>query len=517
MNDKYYIHGIVSIGVSKRGLCDLDQNALYTNVTFYKDFVYNEMNKYLVTDCILPHHPDNGKWVIENGENNPGDTVSSDTLLIVRCYDGFKPSSDRTKVQCGLSSFMPTCEKLCPPQSKYLATVQCFDRSHKEINCDEATDGSTLSYTCPPLHIPPFGYDTEMHCNNGKWDIPGPQCNPICGKRVADDVVTLLYGAKEVDLIEYPWVAALYRNSEAGYQHICGGSIISYKLIVTAAHCVTNNYGEIYAPENYIVAAGKLYNKFEDPRDPRPQYLQVFYILANENYRSASRKYLGDIALLVTKQAIIFNHYVHPICFQGVNQITLKTGDVGVVTGWGVSETNKPSEELRLLEIPYKSPKACAKELPSNWELEYNLIDKICAGLYKQNRSVCRGDSGGGLSYKNGKDGRYYLHGVVSLGVGKKGMCDFRHNSLYTSVSFHYDFIYNKFSTYTEDCKLPPHPENGKWMIEDEDKKPEDKVSADTILKFVCNEDFVLSPDVAAVTCESVYLKMPKCVVSFIK
>ncbi|KAJ8938545.1 hypothetical protein NQ318_016916 [Aromia moschata] len=180
------------------------------------------------------------------------------------------------------------------------------------------------------------------------------------------------------------------------------------------------------------------------------------------------------------------------------------------VTGWGVTEQGKPADELRRLELPYKPQDLCAKELPPTWDNKYNLIDKICAGLYNQNMSVCKGDSGGGLFYQNEVDGRFYLHGVVSLGVGNKGECDFRYNTLYTSVAFHYDFVYSTYVTYTEDCKLPAQPTNGKWTIEGQDKKPGDRVSADTVLTITCEKGFRLYPNISTIACASASL-IPKC------
>ncbi|KAJ8955190.1 hypothetical protein NQ318_009086, partial [Aromia moschata] len=331
-----------------------------------------------------------------------------------------------------------------------------------------------------------------------------------CGIKVKDDVVPLLYGAEKAKIIEFPWVAALYRKSENGYKTVCGGSIISNKLVITAAHCVTNTYGDSLDPSIHLVAAGKLYNKYQDPRDPKPQYTEVSHIIPHDSYRAASRNYLADVALLVTKSTLDFNHFVHPVCFEGVKKITLQPQNVGVVAGWGVTEQNQPSDELRQLEIPYKPRDVCSKELPFDWEDKYNLIDKICAGFYYKNKSVCRGDSGGGLFYKNSENGRYYLHGLVSLGVGKKGQCDFQQNSLYTNVSFHYDFVHSKLISFTEDCELPPHPNNGKWVIEDQNKKPGDMVSSDTVLEIVCDDGYVLSSNTMSHTCDS-KLHLPLC------
>lgn len=46
-------------------------------------------------------------------------------------------------------------------------------------------------------------------------------------------------------------------------------------LLFLAAHCVTNDYGDVLPKEDYIVGAGKLYNEYMARKDQFAQYLQV--------------------------------------------------------------------------------------------------------------------------------------------------------------------------------------------------------------------------------------------------
>lgn len=181
------------------------------------------------------------------------------------------------------------------------------------------------------------------------------------------------------------------------------------------------------------------------------------------------------------------------------------------MSGWGVKEDGQLSEELRVLEIPYKYETICAQELPREWADKYNAIDKICAGFLNKNMSVCRGDSGNGLAVKNPEDNRYYVHGIVSIGPTENGECNIQQNSLYTKVAFYYEFIDRELGRYNVDyCELPSYPQNGIWVT-NEKVKPGVSVPSDTILKVSCNEGYVLSSAVSDIQCHQAASNMPTC------
>lgn len=177
-----------------------------------------------------------------------------------------------------------------------------------------------------------------------------------------------------------------------------------------------------------------------------------------------------------------------------------------------MKEDGLPSDELRFLQIPYKNERVCASELPPEWEAKYNMEDKICAGFYQKNISVCRGDSGSALVFRNNEDNRHYIHGIVSLGPTLKGECNIQQNSLYTKVAFYYKFIDRESNQYYEEqCVLPEYPENGKYTVDnDTDKIPGDIVSTSTVLRVACKDGFTLKPPVSTVECENVAY-MPRC------
>lgn len=136
----------------------------------------------------------------------------------------------------------------------------------------------------------------------------------------------------------------------------------------------------------------------------------------------------------------------------------------------------------------------------------------MCAGFHNKNISVCRGDSGSGLVFRNPEDSRYYIHGIVSLGPSLKGECNIRQNTLYTRVAYYSEFIDRQTNKYYEEqCILPSYPANGKYVVDnDENKLPGDIVSTSSVLKVQCNKGYTLVPAVSTVECENVAY-MPRC------
>lgn len=111
-DNRYYIHGIVSLGPLKEDHCDTEQNTLYTKVAFYYEYIDRLLTTYApsIKDCVLPNHPKNGKWKADMPDEKPGDAVSSSTVLKIECEEGYKLSSDSTTINCGTAHNMPACQ-----------------------------------------------------------------------------------------------------------------------------------------------------------------------------------------------------------------------------------------------------------------------------------------------------------------------------------------------------------------------------------------------------------------------
>ncbi|CAH1101631.1 unnamed protein product [Psylliodes chrysocephalus] len=492
-----------------------ETNRAFAQKRFYSNRVKREA---LRDQCLLPPHPRYGKWDVVDGERKTGDRIEKYSVLKFECTDGYLLTSESPYVTCDEkwnSDNFPKCEKMCPPlHSTTSTTLRCSNRHGKKINCNRATHGTTVSYDCRAYYEVPLTHRIPIVCNNGEWSSSSPVCQPICGKKVNTKFTPLIWGGNEVTDIIYPWVIAVYRKIGNTYKNICGGSLISRNLVLTAAHCVSDQYTDVIDSNKFFVAGGKKYNDYGNIKDHyTAQYIKVEKIVVHERYRGENGRYFADIAVLVTEKLFKLGPAVQPVCIKNVNLIYLPSGELGEVAGWGFTEENVPANVLKYIKVPYKDEYTCISQFSSDWESKYNFVDKICAGFFQKNSSVCAGDSGNGLVFNNPTDNSFYVHGVVSIAPANlKHTCNSQENALYASTAFYSEFIEKQLDKFFKDeCRLPKYPDFGKWEIKnDAIKKPGEMVLSKTLLTFSCEPGYKLSISPPSLECNKTF-DLPTC------
>lgn len=215
--------------------------------------------------------------------------------------------------------------------------------------------------------------------------------------------------------------SAEFSGKRVKSMHFCGGSFISDKWILSAAHCFATKTIQNYFENNkLLVVAG---SHKVSARDPLNRNHTIKRIFIHSSY-DKSRPIGFDIALVELKNKVRLSEkrvtngfgeqtrpYINTICLPLHNK-KYKFNETARVAGWGLSkekdETSMPSKLLmtdilvaKNDECSNKYAKLMKSDRAVNQRIRYD--DFICAG-YKNDRDACQSDSGGPLmQYASGE------------------------------------------------------------------------------------------------------------------
>ncbi|XP_006884565.1 PREDICTED: serine protease 48-like [Elephantulus edwardii] len=245
----------------------------------------------------------------------------------------------------------------------------------------------------------------------------------LCGRPT---YTSRIVGGMDAAEGHWPWMVSVRMGSE----HICGGSLISERWILTAAHCLTATWTFL----TYTVWLGTT------DADYLSQGLQhyVSQIVIHPNHKDKT----ADIALLKLYSRVTFTSLIRPICLPTIsNQVTIPKSCW--VTGWGKTDEYSDidvSPTLQELEVAIIERKVCEQLynpvgtfLPGVEPVIKN--DMICAGGIKGMKDSCKGDSGGPLAC-------YIDHVWIQIGVVSWGSdCARSLPGVYSSVLYYQRWI----------------------------------------------------------------------------
>lgn len=260
---------------------------------------------------------------------------------------------------------------------------------------------------------------------------PLPCCqDPITTGCTCGKTKNRIVGGTETEVNQYPWITLIDFD---GAQ--CGGSLISDKWVLTAAHCFYDTRGNLVVtdPSKISITLGEhdiqtsLETTLTKVITPDKQILHGEYVFSTS---------LNDIALLRLPAAEDLTVY-SPVCLPSTGADYV--GKTAVVYGWGTTSFGGAiSSKLLDVEVPVVSDASAKTSLGvTDAQAAVMLFAGGVAG-----KDSCQGDSGGPLSYDN--SGKHQQIGVVSWG---NGCADANKPGAYADVAVFRSWIDNQIAS----------------------------------------------------------------------
>ncbi|XP_076174782.1 venom serine protease Bi-VSP [Ptiloglossa arizonensis] len=242
---------------------------------------------------------------------------------------------------------------------------------------------------------------------------------------------TRVVGGEPAQLGAWPWIVALgYHGKENPLKPrwLCGGSLISAKHVLTAAHCASR-------ADLFMVRVGDL-NLLRDDDGASPVEIEIDQKIVHPQYSTSKME--NDIAVLRLKEEVQFTDLIYPICLPIKEPLRSKNfyRFFPFIAGWGAVESRGPaSADLLEAQVPVVSNDDCKKAYS---RFKNAVIDQrvLCAGYAQGGKDACQGDSGGPLMLLQKKT--VYQIGVVSYGY-KCAVPGFP--GVYARVTEYLDFV----------------------------------------------------------------------------
>ncbi|XP_044740954.1 venom protease-like [Chrysoperla carnea] len=332
--------------------------------------------------------------------------------------------------------------KLCPPLMQILLSAQYrYTPQLAELRKYTCGFSYKVPLVCCPISVnqsqPLIPTSTTTSTTIAPRITTRSNLPTECGTSASQQTLPRIIGGYDIKKGQFPWMVALgYENSTANeIQWSCGGTIITKRHVLTAAHCVFNQ------PELKYIRIGvsdikKDWDYWEG---------EILESYVHENFRSGLYKH--DIAILkIDFDMDNLGPLVGPVCLptdpKWKNQSFVRY--YPIVSGWGVTKlgSTESSEILQGLQIPIISNSIC--ELKYNGTINFDRT-LLCAGYQKGLKDSCSGDSGGPLLLPqldaDSNETIFYQIGIVSSGFN---CADPKHPGIYLRVSEYIEWIESK-------------------------------------------------------------------------
>jgi secreted trypsin-like serine protease len=268
------------------------------------------------------------------------------------------------------------------------------DNSHSSSSSSSGGSSSSYSILSPPTVTCIYSNSTTCGCSATQPTFLTPK----------------IYQGYTAVADSWPWIVALSINNNNAF---CGGFLVSYQYVLTAAHCVSG-----VTASTIIAYAGIQKLSLINSGQSRV----VSTVTVHPNYDSAA--VTNDIAVLTLVSPFIQTNTVGLCCLTFDTSLP-SANEHGVIAGWGETSPTSTALSDNLLQgvIEVQSFSLCSSTSTQNI--------RFCAGY--NGTDACFGDSGS--PFMTSVNNLWTCTGLVSAGTTCGG------NTLYTRVSAYQSFI----------------------------------------------------------------------------
>ncbi|KAG7213954.1 hypothetical protein KM043_003147 [Ampulex compressa] len=214
--------------------------------------------------------------------------------------------------------------------------------------------------------------------------------------------LTRIVGGEETGVNEYPMMVGLLEFTEDGQERfLCGGTIISNRYILTAAHCVVKRN-----IESVILLIGG-HNITVGNKSNVAKYFKVEKFIIHPAYDRSNNQ--NDIAIVKTADYISFSMEVGPACLPFEHSCDSFVGSKVIALGWGLLEfTGRQPTTLQQTQLYVYPHSKCMEEVGAPEKT-------ICT--IGNRTDTCQMDSGGPIMFMDAYTEDLTLIAVIAWGI----------------------------------------------------------------------------------------------------